>query len=183
MISALKNNGIEDILKLITKNAPSSPWFYNKDYYTTASSRFIASEIIREKLFFKLNYELPYNLAVIIESWEESHDKSVKIHATIYTSRSSHKNIIIGKKARLIKEIGQEARIELSNFFETKIQELALLLHAHTHGEDKLRPLHIAGFLVIKSILFEALGFYPSLNCVRWRLSFPSICTFIFLTH
>lgn len=121
MISALKNDGIKDLVDLLMKNAPESPWYYEEDYFTTSSSRFLASEIIREKLFLRLNKELPYNLAVIISNWQELENNSIKIDATIYVAKPSHKYIIIGSKGSVIKKVGQEARMEMKEAFNAEV--------------------------------------------------------------
>jgi GTP-binding protein Era len=140
MISALKNDGVSDLLNCLMKEAPESPWFYDQDSITTSSSRFIASEIIREKLFFKLNEELPYNLAVIIDNWQELENKSIKIDATIYIAKASHKSIIIGKKGAIIKQIGQEARLELKKIFDTDVH---LFLYVKVKGENWLKDMDV----------------------------------------
>ena len=82
--------------------------------------RFLASEIIREKLFLALEQELPYNVAVEIESWEENPDRTV-IHAAIYTSKNSHKKMIVGRQGQNLKRVGQAAREELRSLLGVKM--------------------------------------------------------------
>ncbi len=120
-ISALLGEGIDSIIKEITSRAKNSPWLYDKDDMTTLPMRFLASEITREKLFLELEEELPYNLTVETESWEEKKDKSVKINQAIIVSKKSHKPMIIGKHGSKIKQIGLAARIEIEKFFGMRV--------------------------------------------------------------
>lgn len=121
MISALTGDGINDVKNYFAYNAESGPWLYPEEEITTIPKRFLASEIVREKLFMKLSKELPYNITVDTEKWQELNDGSVKINQIIYTTKQSYKNIIIGKYGHLLKQIGQSARLELENIFEQKI--------------------------------------------------------------
>lgn len=117
-ISALKDKGVKELLQFMVNKMPFGPWHYPEDYITTASSKFIASEIIREKLYYYLQHELPYNLAVVIDKWGEN---PLKIYASIYVSRQSHKNIVIGEKASVVKKVGVAAREELEKIFDCKV--------------------------------------------------------------
>jgi GTPase len=120
MISALKGDRVDDVRKYFVDNAPISPWVYSEDEVTTAASRFLASEITREKLFLNLNEELPYNLTVETDTWEELDNGSIKVNQTIIVARESHKKIILGKKGAKIKLIGTLAREELEELFDKK---------------------------------------------------------------
>jgi GTP-binding protein Era len=121
MISALTGDGVNDLKDYFANQATPGPWLYPEDEMTTIPKRFLASEIVREKLFMKLSEELPYNLAVDTEKWEELDNGSVKINQVIYTTRESHKTIIIGKSGHLLKQIGQSARMELENILGQKV--------------------------------------------------------------
>jgi GTP-binding protein Era len=84
--------------------------------------RFLASEIIREKLFLGLEQELPYNVAVEIESWEEMPEQNMTmIAATIYTSKNSHKGMIVGRQGQNLKKVGQQARQEIRSLLGGKV--------------------------------------------------------------
>lgn len=120
MISALNGDGVADFKAHLAKIAPPSPWMYPEDQVSDAPMRFLAAEITREKLFLELQQELPYNVAVQTESWEET-DKKVTIHQCIYTAKDGQKAIILGKGGQKIKRIGQTARHELSNILEKKV--------------------------------------------------------------
>ena len=119
-ISALNRYGIEELLNKIVPALPYGPPLYPEDQISTLPLRFMVAEIIREKLFLCLHKELPYNLAVQVEQWEES-ETLAKIMATIYVSRSSHKPIVIGHKGQLLKKIGQQSRLEIEEIVGKKV--------------------------------------------------------------
>jgi len=121
MISALKGDGVEDLKAVLANEVPPGPWHYPEDQLADISERLLAAEITREKLFLRVHQELPYALTVETESWQERKDGSIKIDQVIYVRRDTQKAIILGKGGRLIKEIGQKAREELSEIFDTKI--------------------------------------------------------------
>ena len=120
MISALKGDGVDDVRDFLAKKAPQGPWMYPEDQLSTAPSRFVASEVTREQLFYRLQQELPYSLTVETEQFEERKG-SVKIHQTIYVQREGHKKIVLGKSGQGIKEIGQRARKELESILGCKV--------------------------------------------------------------
>ncbi|MBF0225184.1 MAG: GTPase Era [Desulfobacterales bacterium] len=121
-ISALKGDGIEDMLKTIDSFIPLGSPLYPDDAITDVTMRFIASEIIREKIFNLTGEELPYATAVTIESFTENLEKNLtSIHATIHVEKDSQKGIIIGKGGSKLKSIGESARMELEYKIETKV--------------------------------------------------------------
>lgn len=106
----------------IVSHLPYAPPLYPEDQLSTLPVRFLASEIVREKLFLTLERELPYSLAVAIEHWEEDQDQGlVTIHALIYVPKSSHKGIVIGRRGALLKKVGQQARLELEDVLDMRI--------------------------------------------------------------
>ena len=121
MISAKQEDGVLELKKFLCEKCPISPWIYDEDQITDAPMRFIASEITREKLFTKLNRELPYCLAVKTDSYEVLRNGEIKIHQTIFITTESQKTIILGKNGSLLKEIGSEARLDLCEIAETKV--------------------------------------------------------------
>ncbi|GAB6888806.1 GTPase Era [Desulfothermus okinawensis JCM 13304] len=122
LISALTGEGSFELLEEIKKRLPVGPPLFPEDQISSIPLRFMAAEIIREKLFLKLEKELPYSVAVDIEHWEEDKDKNLtKIHATIYVSKKNHKQIVIGSKGSKLKEIGTLAREELEAVLGTKV--------------------------------------------------------------
>jgi GTP-binding protein Era len=108
-ISAKTGQGIEDLEKYLTQQAPEREWLYDEDDITNLPMRFLAAEITREQLFLSLQQELPYNLTVETEKWEEFRNGSVKINQVIIVARESQKGILLGK----IKAIGEKSRAQI----------------------------------------------------------------------
>lgn len=120
-ISVLSGQNIDKLLIYLKNQAKITPWLYSEDDITNLPMRFLAAEITREQLFLQLHQELPYNLTVQTEIWQENKDKAVKIHQVIIVSRDSYKTIILGKNGSKIKEIGTMARMEMQAAFDCKI--------------------------------------------------------------
>jgi GTP-binding protein Era len=118
-LSALKHNNLERLPEVIGRYLPESPQLYPPGQLTDASDRFMAAEIIREKLTRRLQEELPYGLFVEIEGLGEAEDEPGKlvIQAAIWVERTGQKAIVIGKGGELLKEIGRAARLELRDHF------------------------------------------------------------------
>lgn len=121
LISALKNDGLADLMDYLSEMAPLSPWFYEEGQITDSSPEFSSAEITREKLFLNLREELPYSAAVVTEQFEEKKDKSLVIKQIIFVLKDSHKKIVLGKDGSSIKKINIEARADLEELFECKI--------------------------------------------------------------
>jgi len=121
MISALKGNGVSDLLSHLSNALPQGVWHYPEEQMSDMPTRLLAAEITREKLFETLYQELPYNLTVETEEWEHFDNGSIKIDQTIYVTRETHKSIILGKGGAMIKKIGQQSRIELEEILETTV--------------------------------------------------------------
>ncbi len=121
MISALKGDGVDDLRAALAKEMPIGPWLYPEDQLALAPMRHLAAEITREKLFLRMNQELPYSLTVETESWEERKDGSVKIQQIIFVSRANHKPIVLGKGGQTIKKIGAMAREELEEMLGRRV--------------------------------------------------------------
>ncbi|MCF8109256.1 MAG: GTPase Era [Desulfohalobiaceae bacterium] len=114
-ISASTGDGTETLVQACREALPESMPLFPDDQLSTLPMRFFAQEIIREKLFLVLNQELPYSIAVEIENWQELPEKGLTlIQAIIYVARSQHKQIVIGKQGARLKQVGQEARLELN---------------------------------------------------------------------
>lgn len=121
LVSAKDKTGLKDLLNYLESKAPTHEWYFPEDQLTSESLRILSSEITREKLFIYLNDELPFNLTVETDSWEEQRNGDVKIHQSIYVSRNSHKQIILGNKGQMIKKIGSLARKDIEELAGTKI--------------------------------------------------------------
>jgi len=126
MIAARKGDGVDDIARTLAERAPVGPWLFPEDQTMDAPERVLAAEITREKAFLRLHEELPYELMVETETWEERKDGSAKIDQTIFVSRESQRKIAIGAKGATIKTIGELARKEMEETFGRRIH---LFLH------------------------------------------------------
>ena len=121
-VSARENDGMDELKEELFKLAAPSEFFFPEDTLTDQPERVLAAEMIREKLLHKLSDEIPHGIAVSIERMKEREDKPIiDIEAVIYCERESHKGIVIGKKGAMLKEISTNARHELEQFFECKI--------------------------------------------------------------
>lgn len=136
-ISALRGEGITELLDAIVKLLPEGPQYYPPEMYTDQPERFLSSEIIREKIIIHTRQELPYATAVIIESFEEG-ESITRIHASIVVEKDSQKPIIIGSGGDMLKTIGTEARLELEKLFPPKVF-LELYVKVEPHWRD-VRP-------------------------------------------
>jgi GTPase len=121
LISALKGDGIEDLASWCAARMPESPFLFPEDQAGDITSRLLAAEITREKIYLRLHDELPYASAVETEKWEERPDGSVKIDQTIYVQRDGQKAIVLGKGGATIKKIGELARTELEEIFGRRV--------------------------------------------------------------
>ncbi len=119
-ISAGKKDGLDMLLSKTVNALPSGPRYFAKDQYTDQPERFLASEIIREKVLVAAGQEVPYATAVVIERFEEG-KKLVKIAATIFCERDGQKAILIGKGGSMLKKIGTGARLSLERLLGTKV--------------------------------------------------------------
>ncbi len=120
-LSALKGKGIKKLLAFFAEHAKEGSWLFPEDQLTDTSVRTIAEEITREKAYLTLHQEIPYSLKVDTEKWEERKDGSVKIHQIIYVLKESQKVIALGHNGEKIKQIGSQARIEISKFLNKPV--------------------------------------------------------------
>ena len=121
MISAERGHGVEDLRHWLAKELPEGPWLYPEDQIADLPMRMIAAEMTREKLTLRLHQELPYQLTVETESWQERKDGSARIDQIIYVARDGHKGIILGNKGETIKAVSKAAREELEEFLGRKV--------------------------------------------------------------
>ena len=121
-VSAIKKDGLDELLTEMKKLAQPSMHFFPDDTLTDQPERVLASEIIREKMLRLLEREIPHGVAVSIEKMRERSDKDIiDIEAVIYCEKESHKGIIIGKKGAMLKQISTYARQDMERFFDCKI--------------------------------------------------------------
>ena len=120
--SALRDKNADEIVESIFKYLPQGPQYYDEDTVTDQPMRQIVAEIIREKALHALNEEIPHGIAVTIEKMKErKNGKITDIEATIICERDSHKGIIIGKQGSMLKKIGSNARYEIEQMLEMKV--------------------------------------------------------------
>ena len=131
MISAEKGHGVSDLKTWLAEHLPKGPWLYPEDQIADLPLRLLAAEITREKLTLRLHQELPYQLTVETEGWQERKDGSVRIDQIIYVTREGHRGIALGPKGATIKAIGTAARAEIAEFLGRKV---------HLFLQVKLRP-------------------------------------------
>ena len=126
MVSALKADGIGDLLKAFAQAVPPGPFLYPEDQAADLPLRLLAAEVTREQVFLQLHQELPYEAAVETEKWEDRPDGSVRVEQTIHVQREGQRAIFLGKGGARIKQIGARARHELSQMLERPVH---LFLH------------------------------------------------------
>lgn len=121
-ISALNGDNVEGYLTSLKNNLPEGPMYYDKDSVTDQPIRQIVQELIREKALINLSDELPHGIAITIEKFKERQDKNlIDIDATIVVEKKSHKGMVIGKKGSMIKKIGTDARIDIEQLLDAKV--------------------------------------------------------------
>lgn len=120
-ISAKSGDGVDELLKLCAKYAVESPFLFPEDSTTDQPERQVMAEIIREKLLWCLEREVPHGTAVEITKFSERENEIIDIDATIYCEKASHKGIIIGKKGEMLKKISSMARADCERFMGTRV--------------------------------------------------------------
>ncbi len=121
-LSALKGEGIEDLLNAVKTMLPEGPIYYPDDIQTDATERFIAAEFIREKITLLTKQEIPYSTAVEIDLFKEDEEKNlIRISAAINVEKESQKAILIGKKGAMLKTIGTQARLDMEALFGARV--------------------------------------------------------------
>jgi GTP-binding protein Era len=131
MISAEKGYGVDDLREWLAEAVPEGPWLYPEDQIADLPMRMIAAEMTREKLTLRLHQELPYQLTVETENWEERKDGSARIDQVIYVARDGHKGIVLGNKGETIKAVSKAAREEIEAFLDRRV---------HLFLQVKVRP-------------------------------------------
>jgi GTP-binding protein Era len=143
-ISAVKGDNVARLEDCVEQLLPEAPPYYPQEQVTDRTERFLASELVREKLFRKLGRELPYGLTVEIEQFRREKE-IVHIHALIWVGRQSHKSIVIGKQGRVLKEAGRQAREEIEKLLGTRVN-LKLWVKVKEGWADDERALQSLGY-------------------------------------
>ncbi len=121
-ISAKNSDGTIELVNVIEGHLPEGPKYFPEDMYTDQPEKFLAAELIREKIFSLTQKEIPYSTAVVIEEFRDVPEKKlVTIAAVVYVERKNHKGIIIGKNGGMLKEIGSLARVDIERILGTKV--------------------------------------------------------------
>lgn len=144
-VAANKNLQLDELQAQINRLLPESEAYYPEDQLTTRSSRFVAAEMIREKIIRMLGDELPYATTVEIEKYDDS-PKLLKLHAVILVERDNQKAIVIGKGGERIKKIGTQARKDLEAFFDKKVH-LQTWVKVRQGWSDDERALQQLGYI------------------------------------
>ena len=143
-VSALHGHNLETLQGLVSDFLPEGEHFFPEDQITDRSSRFLAAELVREKIMRQLGAELPYQITVEIEEFKQE-GRILHIHALILVEREGQKKIIIGDKGERIKRIGQEARKDMETLFDSKIM-LNLWVKVKSGWSDDERALRSLGY-------------------------------------
>ncbi len=138
MISALSGDGVDDLKSHLAAAVPPGPWHYPADEVSDAPLRLLAAEITREKIFARLHDELPYEITVETTSWVER-ERSVRIEQTIFVERESQKAIVVGSGARMVRQLGMEARKELARILEKPVHLFLYVKVREGWGDDPER--------------------------------------------
>lgn len=145
-ISALQGNNVEVLLDQIKKFLPEGPQYYPADQVTDHPERFIVAELIREKVLHLTREEVPHSIAVVIDSMKKRENKDmVDIQATVVVERDSQKGIVIGKQGKVLKEVGQKARVDIEALLGSKVF-LELWVKVQKDWRNKQSQLRDFGF-------------------------------------
>jgi GTPase len=139
MISALKGDGLQDLVAALAPRLPEGPWLFPEDQLSDLNDRLFAAEITREKLYLRLHQELPYALTVETEAWEPFRNGDVRIEQTIYVERDSQKGIVLGKGGERIKAIREEAIADLKEFLGRNVHLFIFVKVREKWGDDPER--------------------------------------------
>lgn len=136
MVSAREGDGVEDLVNYVAKQMPEGPFHYPEDQMSDMPMRLLAAEITREKLFRSLHEEIPYDLTVETESWEEFDDGSVKIDQIVLIAREGQKKIVLGKGGDMIRKVGTQSRVEIEEILGRRVH-LKLFVKVREDWQDK----------------------------------------------
>jgi GTP-binding protein Era len=139
MISAEKGHGVDDLRSWLASELPEGPWLYPEDQIADLPLRMIAAEMTREKLTLRLHQELPYQLTVETESWQERGDGTARIDQVIYVARDGHKGIVLGRKGETVKAVSRAAREELETFLGRRVHLFLQVKVRENWQEDSTR--------------------------------------------
>jgi len=147
-ISAVKGFNVNRLLDLIWEILPEGPPYFPEDMMTDVTERFLAQEMIREKITLLSHQEIPYATAVTVDTFHEDESKNlIKIQATVSVAKNSQKGILIGKRGAMLKRIGTQARRDMERFFGTRIF-LELFVKVSKNWTEDSRMLSELGYKI-----------------------------------
>lgn len=144
-VSSHKGTGIEPLISRLLELFPEGPKYFDDDMVTDQYERFMASEIIREKIIKNTSEEVPHSAVVEVEDWKDQGNGRVSIRAVIYIEREGQKGILIGKKGEMLKRIGQQARMDIEDLLAAKVF-LELWVKVRKGWRDDKKMLHALGY-------------------------------------
>ena len=144
-ISAKEKDGIEELLELVKQFLPEGPQLFPEDMTTDQPERQVMAEILREKLLYCLDKEIPHGTAVEITRFSEREDEIIDVEATIFCEKTSHKGIIIGKGGSMLKKVSTLARKDMERFMGTKVF-LQTWVKVKENWRDSLAGVHNMGY-------------------------------------
>ena len=137
MVSALKGDGLKEVLAYLSEAMPAGPWLYPADEISDLAERLMAAEITREQIYLKLHEELPYQSTVETDSWKELADGSVRIEQSVFVEREGQKKIALGEGGKMIKAISMAARKEIERASDKRVH---LFLHVKVREDWENEP-------------------------------------------
>lgn len=144
-VSALKEDGLDQLKSLIVNYLPEGPEYFPKGMVTDCPETFLFGEIIREKILKLTRFEVPHSVAVVVEDMYEQENGVIQIDATIYAEKDSQKKILIGEKGNMLKSIGRQARQEIEKRLGTKVF-LNLFIKVKANWRDQKRTIKEFGY-------------------------------------
>lgn len=145
-ISALNNTNVDKFIQVLQGMLPEGPQYFPEDMITDQPEKFVISELIREKALINLEEEIPHGIFVTIDSFKEREDKNlIDVFATIICEKKSHKGIVIGKNGRMLKQIGQSARLDIENLLDAKVN-LQLWVKVEPNWREKADKVKYFGY-------------------------------------
>lgn len=145
-ISALNNTNVDKFIQVLHGMLPEGPQYFPEDMITDQPEKFVISELIREKALINLEEEIPHGIFVTIDSFKERENKNlIDVFATIICEKKSHKGIVIGKNGRMLKEIGQSARLDIENLLDAKVN-LQLWVKVEPNWREKADKVKYFGY-------------------------------------
>jgi GTPase len=139
MIAALGGDGVDDFKNYLAQTVPEGPWHYPEDEISDLPQRMLASEITREKILHRLHDELPYAITVETQSWKKLRSGGVRIEQTIFVERESQRKIVLGKGGATVKQISMDARRELGQLLDHKVDLFLFVKVRDNWGNDPER--------------------------------------------